>query len=543
MYTRNDLPNRAGHDPRAADYDPRMAPYVHPQNSPYPGPPVPGKHLPNYNTNGQDYFRESPVAVLHSQRYPEYTPEYYHQHHQNPCNFGANGSYQSQYPVSYAPKNSPAYNEDIYNQNFYKNNPYAPPGLQGREPYLINNAPHGYYKFGNGDSEPPYGKYVPGPNRREPCVPQGKNSGEQVIPFNAPPQSGDDNSSVASGQGGGRQAAKSSTSSEGRDSSRSRNKQQNRRLDAKKFALSMELIDHAAHGRIEAVTEKIKQGASLECTDYDQRTPLHAAAAEGHLEVVKLLLEEGANPNAADRWGRKPVDESVRKGFKEISDELLKHSKSDEHTLHKEHHDGLELLQHCADGTLHLVREKVRAGASAMFTDYDLRTPLHLASCGGHVDVVDFLLHNGADPHYKDKFGHSAVEDAVLNGHEEVLQLMKISKIEVPGYIFDKTFTPEFQRNMQLIDSCARGKISEVQKLLCDGADVLFSDHDKRTALHLAACEGHVKVVKLLLAAGADSASEDRWGRSGHDEAVECGHNEIVTIMDAHMENTVRKSG
>lgn len=539
MYSRNDP---ATHDPRPVGYDPRMGPYAQPQHRPYHGHPAPGKPLPNQTDNGQNYFHESPVGVHHSQRYPEYGPDYYNRYDQNHYNLGPHPSYQVPYAPTYPP-NPHAPNRDPYNQNIYKSNPYAPPGMDRRDPYLTHNAPPGYHNLGTGNLEAPYGRYVPGLHGPEPRIPQGEKGSTQGIVASAPPQGEEDLSSNKSAQGGSGQAGKSSTSSEGRDSSRSRGKQQNRRLDAKKFSLSMELIDHAAHGRVEEVTEKIKQGASLECTDYDQRTPLHAAAAEGHLEVVKLLLQEGANPDVTDRWGRRPIDEAVRKGFKEISDELLKHGKADEHTLHKEHHDGLELLQHCANGALELVRSKIRAGASINFTDYDLRTPLHLVCCEGHEDVADFLLHNGADPLSVDRFGHTPVEDAILNGHEGVLQLIKSSGIQVPAYIFNKRFTQEFQRNLQLIDSCAKGKVGAVQKLIRDGADVHFSDYDKRTALHLAACEGHLKVAKLLLAAGADPTTEDRCGRSAHDEAVTYNHKEIVTTMDSHMENTVRKSG
>lgn len=539
------MSSRARHDPRPTDYDPRMAPYGHPQHVPYHGHSPPGKPFPNHNNKGQDYFHESPVGVHHqSQRYPEYNPDYYRSYDQRRYNMSGHPAHHVSY-TPYGPEHNPhGQNRDLYNQNVYKGNQYAHPTMQGRDPYMVPNSALGYGNFGNGVSEPPYGRYARAPDARESYMPQGEMSAAQPVPMSVPPYSEDEGGSNVSGQGGNKNAGRSTTSSEGGGSSRSQTKQnQHRRLNAKKFALNMELIEHAAHGRVDSVMEKIKQGASLECTDYDQRTPLHAAAAEGHLEVVKLLLKEGASPDVADRWGRKPVDESVRKGFKEISDILQKHGEKDEHTLKKELHDGLELLQHCANGNLHLVREKVRAGTAVTFADYDLRTPLHLACCEGHVDVVDFLLHNGADPYFNDRFGHNAVCDAVRNGHEEVLRLLKSFNIKVPEYIFDKSSTPEFQRNMRLIDTSANGKVGAVQKLICDGADVHFGDYDKRTALHLAACEGHVKVIKLLLAAGANPTCEDRWGRSAHDEAVKYEQEEVLSLLDAHVEGTVRKSG
>lgn len=59
-----------------------------------------------------------------------------------------------------------------------------------------------------------------------------------------------------------------------------------------------------------------------------------------------------------------------------------------------------------------------------------------------------------------------------------------------------------------------------VQDLLDDGGiDVNSIDLDGRTALHIAACEGHVEVVKLLLTRKANIDARDRWGstvRSSH---------------------------
>lgn len=42
--------------------------------------------------------------------------------------------------------------------------------------------------------------------------------------------------------------------------------------------------------------------------------------------------------------------------------------------------------------------------------------------------------------------------------------------------------------------------------------DVNAGDYDKRTALHLAAGEGHAGVVQLLCERGANVNIEDRWG-------------------------------
>lgn len=48
--------------------------------------------------------------------------------------------------------------------------------------------------------------------------------------------------------------------------------------------------------------------------------------------------------------------------------------------------------------------------------------------------------------------------------------------------------------------------------MLDEGIDVNSIDLDGRTGLHIAACEGHVEVVKLLLQRKANIDARDRWG-------------------------------
>lgn len=307
----------------------------------------------------------------------------------------------------------------------------------------------------------------------------------------------------------------------------------NRKLHAKVFALSMELIEHVSKGRLELAETKIKQGASPNYADYDKRTPLHLAASEGHLDLVKLLLDYGANPDVEDRWRSKPYDDAVKHGFKDTADVLRKYCEpDDEDTLGKEHHDGLELLEYSARGFERLVREKIRAGTKTTFADYDRRTALHLAASEGHAKIVGVLLNNGADATFKDRFGHTAVDDAMRNGFLEVLAVMDKKGVEIPEHIFDKSHTPAFRRNMRLIDVCARGKVGMAHKLLQEGADAKFGDYDRRTPLHLACAEGHLTIVRMLISAGGDISAEDRWGSTPFEEAMKYEHTNVVKFLE-----------
>ncbi|MBA0779807.1 hypothetical protein Gotri_004012, partial [Gossypium trilobum] len=79
--------------------------------------------------------------------------------------------------------------------------------------------------------------------------------------------------------------------------------------------------------------------------------------------------------------------------------------------------------------------------------------------------------------------------------------------------LHDDMAVPEnLDATMQLLFMACRGDAKGVEDLLNEGVDVNSIDLDGRTALHIAACEGHVEVVKLLLVRKANIDARDRWG-------------------------------
>ncbi|XP_059304803.1 integrin-linked protein kinase 1-like [Lycium ferocissimum] len=87
---------------------------------------------------------------------------------------------------------------------------------------------------------------------------------------------------------------------------------------------------------------------------------------------------------------------------------------------------------------------------------------------------------------------------------------------------------------MQLLFLACRGDANGVKELLDnDDVDVNSIDLDGRTALHIAACEGHVEVVKLLLSRKANIDARDRWGSTAAADAKYYGNNEVYNILKA----------
>ena len=74
--------------------------------------------------------------------------------------------------------------------------------------------------------------------------------------------------------------------------------------------------------------------------------------------------------------------------------------------------------------------------------------------------------------------------------------------------------TMDLEGPYRLLHCSSKGDKGGVIQELEKGVEANLADYDKRTALHLAACEGCEEIVVLLLEKGADVNSIDRWGRT-----------------------------
>mmetsp|Transcript_11744 Transcript_11744/g.32713 ORF Transcript_11744/g.32713 Transcript_11744/m.32713 type:complete len:105 (+) Transcript_11744:128-442(+) len=66
----------------------------------------------------------------------------------------------------------------------------------------------------------------------------------------------------------------------------------------------------------------------------------------------------------------------------------------------------------------------------------------------------------------------------------------------------------------QMCFAACEGDNAVIKRLLAEGVSVNLSDYDRRTALHIAAAEGNLSTVELLISARADVTMTDRWGHT-----------------------------
>jgi len=193
--------------------------------------------------------------------------------------------------------------------------------------------------------------------------------------------------------------------------------------------------------------------------------------------------------------------------------------------------------------------------------DYDGRRAMHLAACGGHLPVVEYLVGRGADPLPRDRWGSTPLDDARLLGNDEIVAFYErlgatVSPDPAPTIAatrpmsegdlttvrgwFEPSEHPHRSssiEDLELIWAAARGDIGQLRRSAARGARLLISDYDDRTPLHLACAEGLDAIVSFLVEFFREVEAQqlepgqasrlgfclswpDRWGRSPLDEAL-----------------------
>jgi glutaminase len=81
------------------------------------------------------------------------------------------------------------------------------------------------------------------------------------------------------------------------------------------------------------------------------------------------------------------------------------------------------------------------------------------------------------------------------------------------------------------------GDLRTLQHLFDDQADLSRGDYDSRTPMHLAAAEGHLEVVRFLLAKNMGANRRDRWGGTPLSDAELGGYSDLSNLLKEHGAN------
>jgi ankyrin repeat protein len=297
---------------------------------------------------------------------------------------------------------------------------------------------------------------------------------------------------------------------------------------------------------METVRLLLAAGASANAATRHGITPLSLAAVNGDAAMTEALLKAGANPNATLPEGETVLMTAARTGGADVLKLLLAHG-ADLHARERWYGE-TALMWAAAENHPSAIEVLVESGAdingrSSLLTPARRRsgqsilplgnwTPLMYAARQGAIDAVRTLARHGADLNLTDPDGATALVLAIINAHYEVATLLV--EMGADPNIPDNEATMAALYAAVDMHRLAIGHgrpnpkpaglqtaIDVIETLLEHGADpnarlaapVMQRHHsagdqalgEGSTPFMRAAKSGDVAVMRLLLAAGADS--------------------------------------
>ncbi len=199
-----------------------------------------------------------------------------------------------------------------------------------------------------------------------------------------------------------------------------------------------------------------------------------------------------------------------------------------------------EIHQAVESGDMSRVQALVRADASAITqpaNNRDRSLPLHIAATSGQLEIIEYLIANGAaiDGHDRDQstplmvaclhgqveaakalLQHGAVVDqADLNGATAVSFAMNSGNMEVIRLLLEAgiDFASQTPNNgTYMHPAAASGNVEILEFLRTSGVSIDTANDRGATPLHSAASRGQVDAVRWLLTNGADAERVDNNG-------------------------------
>ena len=243
---------------------------------------------------------------------------------------------------------------------------------------------------------------------------------------------------------------------------------------------------------------------------------IHWAARRGDNLAVDRQLRRGVNVDAKDDEGKTP-------------------------------------LMYAAEGRrsgLATLKRLVDRGASVNAVSTTLQdTPLALAAKSGKPEKVQFLLSAGADPHFVNKSGYTAVTNVSASsdaGPLAVLEILLKAGAD-PNVITEYGECPlrialytghfpavrlllSYEANRdpakmtELMWAIAFGSVDEVDAEIRGGGDLSARNHWEMTPWLLSLLTGDVAKAELLLDKGANLSDQGRCGKTNLMYPVSCDH-------------------
>jgi len=330
------------------------------------------------------------------------------------------------------------------------------------------------------------------------------------------------------------------------------------------------LNEAVKYNRIEAIQYIITNGGNVTLADDDGWTPLHVAGRFGIVDAIPILCAHGGDINLHTEERESPLLLATSQpGHENVVRSLLIHgaavnTKGETMTplkiildrrdysmlnvilayfieakksqgrnpldiSHLETTDVNLMFLCVAESKPDTIRYLLELGMKCDFRNSSGDSPLCAAVRVGKTEVAKALLECGANPEYTDQNGSRPIHIASDEGFTECVSLLVQHganvNAQVPSPATHVGFTP-------LMLSSRRGHTKTVKELALNlGANLNMAKSDGYTAVHLAALNGQVEALQILLDAGADHSKREENSFAPLHVAVRNNQLEIVRTL------------
>jgi ankyrin repeat protein len=288
-------------------------------------------------------------------------------------------------------------------------------------------------------------------------------------------------------------------------------------------------------GDLDTVKALVERDPSLIRSHYEYRTPLSFAVRENQLAVAEYLLDHGA---AAVMLGD-PVEMARDRGHTAMVDLLERKMR----TVHGASPEGEPIAAAIRSRDLVTVRRLLDERPNLIEArDERFNQPIHWAVMTRQLDMIDEVLRRGADINAQRADGarpiHLTDGDYHYRGWRDVPPDVKATPDDVYRHLVARG------ADVDLGMAAFKGDVDRVKKLLAADPSLANRTSDYGSyyigcgaPIKNAAAGGHIEIVKLLLAHGADpNLPEEGIAPQGHAlySAVSNGYYDIARLLLEH---------
>ncbi|KXX82245.1 Ankyrin-3 [Madurella mycetomatis] len=278
----------------------------------------------------------------------------------------------------------------------------------------------------------------------------------------------------------------------------------------------------------------LKHGADLDARAGNGWTPLYIAARKGYEDVVRLLLQRagrhteidaqntlGWSPlHAASYYRRKKIVAMLTKAHPELLEMGIKDA-------------GWTALHMASSlGYSEIVEELIHGGANIEArTRNNDSTPFYIAAREGHVNVLQILIGKGVDIGVRIKGRWTPLHAASYFGRKEALEFLLRSGAPREARMTD---------GWTALHKAAEAGFTDIVDVLLDyGANIDARDMSRETPLHVAVAHNRADVLRLLLLRGANQEAMNKALMTPMATALTEKHQDCVNVMKDAVANSL----